>query len=311
MLKITVPNPYFEQSNNVYLIADDELALIDTGIGTEEAFDVLSKALAEAGFSVKEIKKIFITHKHPDHFGLASRIQNESGAEVYVHQDDWEDVAHFTERRDEVLGKYAKTMLDWGVPKETVETLIELLKKGSGIASSVKAQALINGQQVSIGREKLEVIHTPGHTQGSACFRYENKLFTGDHLLPDYTPNIGATDALIGGMLRKYLQSLMKIRQLDGIEVLPGHGEKIAHHKALIDAIIQHHEERKRAILKILADGRPRSVHQISLELFGSLEGYHVILGAGEAHAHLEELGKVGDVKKHGGQYTAELNLEP
>ena len=181
VLKITVPNPYFEQSNNVYLIADEELALIDTGIDTDETFEVLKKALAQAGFSIKEIKKIFITHKHPDHFGMASRIQNESGAEVYIHQDDWEDVAHFTERRDEVLEKYAKTMLAWGVPRETVENLIELFKKGSSIAHSVEAQPLKDGDEIPMGSSKIHVLYTTGHTQGSACFLYQNKLFSGSN----------------------------------------------------------------------------------------------------------------------------------
>jgi len=305
VLKITIPNPYFEQSNNVYLIKDEELALIDTGIDTDEAFDVLNKALAQAGFPIKGIKKIFITHKHPDHFGMASRIQSESGAEVYIHRDDWEDVARFTERRDEVLEKYAQTMLRWGVPKGAVDPVIELLKEGSVIARSVKAQMLADGQAVPLGRQKIIVIHTPGHTQGSVCFRYKNTLFTGDHLLPDYTPNIGATDALMSDMLKKYIQSLLKIRELDGIEVLPGHGEQISNHKALIDSIIQHHEERKRAIVKILSDGIPRSAYQIALELFGSLDSYHVMLGAGEVHAHLEDLeGRCG-VRRLGNNYIA------
>ncbi len=305
VIKITVPNPYFEQSSNVYLIADEELALIDTGIDTDETFDVLKNALAQAGFSIKEIKKIFITHKHPDHFGMAGRIQSESNAKVYIHQGDWEYVAHFTERRDEVLEEYAKTMLRWGVPKEAVDSVIELLKKGSVIARSVKAQMLADGQAVPLGRERIVVVHTPGHTQGSACFRYKNTLFTGDHLLPDYTPNIGATDALMSGMLKKYVQSLLKIRQLDGIEVLPGHGEKIFNHKALIDSIIQHHEERKRSILKILSGGIPRTAYQIALELFGSLDSYHVMLGAGEVHAHLENLERTGDVRRLGNNYIA------
>lgn len=301
--KIAVPNPYFEQSSNVYLIADEELGLIDTGIDTDETFEVLKKALAHAGFSIKEIKKILITHKHPDHFGMAGRIQSESNAKVYIHQDDWEDVAYFTERRDEVLEKYAQTMLTWGVPKEAVEPVIELLKEGSVIARSVKAQMLADGQAVPLGRQKIVVIHTPGHTQGSVCFRYKDKLFTGDHLLPDYTPNIGATDALMSGMLEKYIQSLLKIRQLDGIEILPGHGEQILNHKALIDSFIQHHQERKCAIVKILSDGSPRSAYQIALELFGDLDSYHVMLGAGEVHAHLEALEKAGQIKKLGNHY--------
>lgn len=304
ILQLRVPNPYFEGKNNVYLIADKKPAFIDTGIGTEEAFAVLKDCLNKHGYAINDLACIFITHKHQDHFGLARSLQELSGAEVYVHEDDWKDVAYFEERQSALSERYKKIMLEWGVPAKIMEYLTTISDKIKGMARSpLNLKALKDGERVSLGDSEIITIHTPGHTQGSACFLYQDKLFTGDHLLPDYTPNIGATDISQAFMLPKYIESLLKIRKLAGLEILPGHGEKISNYKARIDAIIAHHRERKKKILRILADGIPRTVHEISLELFGTLREHHIILGAGEVQAHLEVLQRAGQVEKLGNAY--------
>jgi len=306
ILKFTVPNPYFEGKNNVYLISDKKPALIDTGIGTQAAFAALKDGLQKQGYSINDLAYIFITHKHPDHFGLAHSLQEISGAEVYVHEHDWKDVAYFEERQSEVVKRYKKMMIEWGIPEKTVGYLTAINEKIKTLARSpLRVQALKDNERFSLGGEEIITIHTPGHTKGSACFLYEDKLFTGDHLLPNYTPNIGATDISQALMLPKYIKSLLKIRKLDGLEIFPGHGEMISNYnyKARIDAIIAHHQERQEKIQAILADGTSRTVHEISLKLFGNLREHHIILGAGEVQAHLEVLQRAGQVEKIGNAY--------
>ena len=289
IIKIPLPNPYFEKDNNAYLIDAEELALIDTGIDTPQALSALQQALARHGHKVEAIKKIFLTHKHMDHFGLARRLQEFSGAQVFVHGDDYEDVTHFDERYDFINRLYLEKMLLWGIPQQLIN-LIAIRSKMAQLGRSVPAEALTDDQVVPIGKVELRVIHTPGHTQGSVCFLLENALFTGDHLLPDYTPNIGATEVTANGMLPKYLNSLQKIRRFTGWRALPGHGQEITNLAGRIDTIFSHHLERENRILTILDPEQPRTVYEIALALFGDMREHHALLGSGEVQAHLEVL---------------------
>jgi glyoxylase-like metal-dependent hydrolase (beta-lactamase superfamily II) len=138
---------------------------------------------------------------------------------------------------------------------------------------------------------ELKVVHTPGHTLGSVCFQYGNLLFSGDHLLPNYTPNVGATDVNTEGLLSQYLSSLEKISQLSGITLaLPGHGEPIEDIPTRTAIIEAHHQQRLQQILAALSEDRPESIYEIALRLFGSLREHHVLLGCGEVYAHLAGL---------------------
>lgn len=297
--RISLPNPYFEKDNNVYLIeSDGETALIDAGIHMPEAFLTLERSLAEHGHRPDEISKVFLTHKHIDHAGLAARIRAASGATVYVHREDHRDVAEFNERYPSVHELYVKSMRLWGLPDGVIEQLAATRDMFLHLGRSVPAEALDDGEEIPIGSATLRVIHTPGHTLGSACFLADETLFVGDHILPDYTPNIGATDIAARGLLSRYRESLRKIKDLDGARVLPGHGREISDLEARVEEILRHHDERDGKILDILADGRPRTVYEIALALFGTLRDHHALLGAGEAQAHLELLEARGAVER-------------
>lgn len=297
--RLRVPNPYFEGQNNVYLLEGEPLTLIDAGINTPLSLAALESGLHRLGYAPEELEQIVLTHKHLDHFGLARSLQERSGARVYIHQADWDEVAHFEARSQQVTRRYRDFLAEWGVAAELIDSLAFLRSDYSRLARSVAAEPLSDGQRLRLGQGGLIVIHTPGHTCGSACFQYGRLLFSGDHLLPDYTPNIGATDMESGHLLGQYLGSLAKIRRLAGIElVLPGHGEPISDIAARISAIEAHHRERSERILEILTGERPQTVYQIALQLFGQLRDHHVLLGCGEVWAHLEALIEGGQVEQ-------------
>jgi len=309
IIKISLPNPYFEKDNNAYLIDAGEIALIDTGIDTPEALAALEGTLERHGYRIEQISKIFLTHKHLDHFGLAHRLQERSGAQVYIHQGDLEDVVHFDERSERVNRLYLKKMELWGIPRPLIEE-IGARSRFSGLGRSVAAKPLAHGQRIPLGGEALQVIHTPGHTLGSACFVVGEALFTGDHLLPDYTPNIGATEIVASGMLPKYLASLQMIKEYAHLRVLPGHGGEIHNLIERVETILAHHREREERILSILSYEKPKSVYEIAVELFGPLKDHHALLGAGEVQAHLEVLEAQGRVRRsEGHRYRLRLSL--
>jgi glyoxylase-like metal-dependent hydrolase (beta-lactamase superfamily II) len=84
--QLPVPTPYAVGPVNVYLIKNDPVTLIDVGPGTAKAGEVLKDMLSSLGVGIKEVKRIIITHAHPDHCGLAADIAGDSNATVFIHR---------------------------------------------------------------------------------------------------------------------------------------------------------------------------------------------------------------------------------
>ena len=303
LVPIRMPNPYFEKDNNAYLVDIGELILIDTGVDTPEAFSTLKKTLSAKNYDIKNISKIFLTHKHLDHFGLAHRIVKHSGADVFIHQDDHLDVTQFEERDSLVSNLYLERMQSWGVPDNFVD-MIGMRTLITELGRSISAQSFHEDERIPIGSSELRVIHTPGHTQGSCCFVLNEWLFTGDHLLPTYTPNIGATEVTSSHMLAKYRNSLQKIRGLRFSRIFPGHGNEMSDLDTRIDEILNHHTDREERLCSLLSSATPHSVYDLAVKLFGELKEHHVLLGAGEVHAHLELLETEGRVSSNNNLYS-------
>ncbi len=84
---------------------------------------------------------------------------------------------------------------------------------GAGVAG---ARLLVDGEQLNIGGDLLTVIHTPGHTPGSICLRFQDGLFTGDTLFVDYCGSAREP--------RELYRSLQLLRALpDALVVYSGH----------------------------------------------------------------------------------------
>jgi hydroxyacylglutathione hydrolase len=291
--RITIPNPFFEGATNVYVIAAEPLTLIDTGIGTEEAWTLLKRGLEAHGLRPESIRQIVLTHHHLDHIGQAHRIREASGARVFVHADDWEGVAHYEDWHNTFVQRLQQRLHEWRTPAAIIQASAAILQKGgSDLACSTPAERLTDGQRLPVGGGDLEVIHTPGHSRGSMCLLYGRYLFSGDHVLPNVSPNIGGGELVVPGMLRRYIESLERVRRLQAKDllVLPGHGEPFSDLETRVQALQEHHREREEEIIAFLRAAGPKTVYEIALFLFGSLHGYHVVLGTGETHAHLEKL---------------------
>jgi hydroxyacylglutathione hydrolase len=304
--RITIPNPFFEGATNVYVIATEPLTLIDTGIGTDEAWTLLERGMQAHGLAPRSVRQIILTHHHLDHIGLARRLQETSGARVFVHADDWEGVAHYEAWHHTFVQRLRERLHEWGTPAAVIQAAAALLQSGGPkLAQSAPAERLTDGQRLPLGQGDLEVIHTPGHSRGSVCLRYGRFLFSGDHVLPDVSPNIGGGELFALGLLRQYLESLERVRrfQTEDLLVYPGHGEPFAHLAARVQALQEHHREREEEIIALLRSAGPKTVYEVAVNLFGQLHGYHVVLGTGEAHAHLEKVVSEGRLVCREGRY--------
>lgn len=296
MDRIRLGNEEFEGRNNAYVLADeaeDELALVDTGIATPDIREDLRDGLAERGYEFADVDDIVLTHFHVDHAGLAGEIQAESGATVYVHEadaplveQDADAMAAVEEQRQEYLDA-------WGIPEDAQAELLAFLEGASVIeGDAADVTPIEDGTVLEVGGRTLKTLHAPGHSAGLCCFEVEDgtAAFVGDAVLPVYTPNVGGADVRVERPLEKYLETLERIAARDYERLWPGHRDPIEEPTERAREIIDHHRDRTATILEILRDHGPADAWTVSDHLFGDLSGIHIIHGPGEAFAHLDQL---------------------
>ena len=181
---------------NCTIVGDEatrEAMVIDPGDNIPE---ILTR-LARHGL---EVKQIVVTHAHIDHVGGAVQLKRATGAPILLNQNDLP------------LLKMMDIQAGWlGVTPPEVA------------APDVSAE---DGMAVGIANQPAQVMHTPGHTQGSVSLYFEaaGLLIAGDTL---FAGSIGRTD-LPGGNSRQILQSIHdRLLVLpDGTRVIPGHGSE-------------------------------------------------------------------------------------
>jgi hydroxyacylglutathione hydrolase len=179
---------------NCSVIGDEatrEAMVIDPGDDIQDVLGLIRKHNLQ-------VKQIIITHAHIDHVGGAMKLRAATGAPILLNQNDY------------ALLKMLDVQAAW-----------------IGMADPGKVeidQSLEQSDTVKAGSLAADVIHTPGHTEGSIClyFPLEKKLIAGDTL---FAGSIGRTD-LPGGSFDKIIRSLQeKVLALpDETVVVPGHG---------------------------------------------------------------------------------------
>lgn len=310
MDRISLSNSAFEGDNNAYLFADGrETVLIDTGDWMETTREQLEAAFAERDLAFADVDRIFLTHWHGDHTGLAGDIQAESGAEVYAHEAD-APLIEGDEDAWEAMHDLQKRYFDeWGMPEEKQEVLLERMASAGGTNASPTVTAFEDGDRFSLEGydHDLEVVHTSGHAAGLSMFETtfdgRREVVSGDALLPVYTPNVGGADVRVDRPLEKYLRALQGIVDADYARAWPGHRDPIDDPAGRAQYIIDHHEERSFRVLDALDRKGPCDAWTVSADLFGELESIHILHGPGESYAHLEHLERAGTVVREEDEY--------
>jgi glyoxylase-like metal-dependent hydrolase (beta-lactamase superfamily II) len=315
MERIELSNAAFEGDNNAYLFDDGpETALIDTGDWLDGSKGRLRRELADRDIDFADIDRILLTHWHGDHIGLASTIQQEGDATVHVHGADAPLVAGDADAWAEMRDLQERYFDEWAIPEEKQEVLFDLMDGSAYTDDPPTVTPIEAGDTFTINGTELEAVHAPGHAVGLCMYEAtidgDNDVFTGDALLPQYTPNVGGADVRVERPLAKYLDTLGYIADADYDRAWPGHRDPIDDATARAEYIIHHHEERSWRVLDALRRLGPCDVWTVSADLFGDLEHIHILHGPGESYAHLEHLGRDGLVERHGKEYRLADGVE-
>ncbi len=180
---------------NAYIVSKEEeqaeAFIIDPG----DEFHKINRILKEKRL---ELVGILLTHGHFDHIGAAEALRKETGAKLYVLKEE----------------------------RETLENPVRNLTSSYEVGYGVKADVFLKDKEkLTLAGIDLEVIHTPGHTPGGACFYLEKEklLFSGDTL---FHTSVGRSD-FPGGSAATLVRSI-KERLLclpEDTKVYPGHME--------------------------------------------------------------------------------------
>lgn len=295
--RLAIPTPFAVGRVNVYLIEDEPLTLVDSGPNSGVSLDELTRQLAAHGHAVEDLELILITHQHIDHIGLVEILRTRSGAEVAAI----DRLAPFVEGyRDNAAldDEFAtETMRRNGIPTEVVTALAAVSSSFRAWGAGARVtRRLTDGEELELRDRTLRVVFRPGHSPTDTVFHDEERriLIAADHLIAHISSNPLMTRPLDGGerpqALVDYLDSLERTREMDVDLVLPGHGDPITDHRALIDRRLELHRSRAEKIHRMIAAAGPISAYDIAQRLWGNIAVTQAFLTLSEVIGHTDIL---------------------
>ena len=299
---------------NCYVFEDKRgVAIMDPGLPGPNSWKVLKDRLRRTGTSLRHVHTVVVTHSHPDHFGQAEKVRQETGADFVTSARfrTWFDAAEpdvDAEVEAETTDPLTRTRsvfsqpTPWGGEPPTPPV-------GTGWRSRLRRRLVRRWMLAPQPTTKLEdaevtrlagrdwvAVHTPGHTMDHLCLfdPVEGVLLSGDHVLPSITPHISGLGSS-GDPLADYKDSLDKVAGLEGVTLtLPAHGHPFDDLRGRAHEIRDHHAERLdtlRAAARELGDA---TVEEYSHKLFKPRSWGQ--MAESETYAHLEHLRETGEV---------------
>jgi glyoxylase-like metal-dependent hydrolase (beta-lactamase superfamily II) len=279
---------------NVWAIEDgDGWTLVDTGMQTSPTSQAWRKLFA-GDLAGKPIKRVFVTHLHPDHIGLAGWITRKHGCRVWMTRLEYLHCRMLVadtgrEAPQDALDFYRAAGWD-------ADAIDNYQAKFGGFGKAIyqlpdSFRRIEDGEEIVIGAHTWRVVVGSGHSPEHAClYCPELKLLiSGDQVLPKISSNVSVFPTEPDGdPLTDWLTSLARIKTLvpDDVLVLPAHNDPFIGLHARIDHLIRGHERGLGRLEAALAEPKR------SVDVFGSLfarkiDGDLLGMATGESLAHL------------------------
>lgn len=267
--RIPIPTPYPIGDIYCYVIRDDPITVIDTGVNLPQTEEIWRTKLKELGLSFKDIKRIVITHGHSDHYGFAKRMSQLSEAPIFVHPGDWKKVKDrkgYYQSMFPYMGRY-------GVPPHYLDTFLKVLIWERNFCEDIKEGLVPLKDQDILEFEhlSLKVIHTPGHSLGHVILMHETEALSGDFIFSTITP-IPTLEFDERGNRKKtvlmYENAIKRVKQ-EGLKLfLPSHLEECGDFEEALKAMGERRKKKEERILTFLKKAKRATPFEIMKELY-------------------------------------------
>ncbi|MFZ2006789.1 MAG: MBL fold metallo-hydrolase [Stellaceae bacterium] len=300
--------PFALNHINLWLLEDGPgWTIVDSGYALDETRDAWQRIFAER-LDGKPVRRIIVTHFHPDHMGLASWLAERWNAPLWTTEKEY---LHARMMAQDVGEASAASRRDFARRAGLNEELCTIFGERQGnyrrgvpdVAPSYRR--IGDGTVIEIGGREWRVIIGEGHAPEHACLYCAETgvLIAGDQVLPRISPNISVqTYEPDGDPLARYLASLKKLRAAlpPGILVLPSHNLPFYGVHERIDELATHHGARCDDV--IAACAQPMSAADLLPVLFRRvLDRHQMGFALGEALAHLHYLEGQGSLERETG----------
>ena len=302
---LSMPLPFALDHINLWLVSDDEgWTIVDTGIGNEPTRALWEQLLDR----FKRIRRVVLTHYHPDHAGNAEWLCTRFGVELWTTQGEYltahavrASAAGYT--TEAVLKVFQRNGLD--AAKHAA-----MSGRGNRYAQLVPGfphsyRRIIDGDVVKIGKHDWRAIVGHGHAPEHLSLYCEalNVLIAGDMLLSTISTNVSVWSIdPEGDPLRLFLDSIARYRELPAdVLVLPSHGKPFRGAHERVAQLERHHRERFAELRQELKKGEKSAGELLPVLFRRPLDAHQTFFAMGEAIAHLHYLYYAGEAKRAAG----------
>lgn len=292
---------------NVYVLPEDDGAvLVDSGWALAQAQEALRAALSRLDLGLEAIKRFLVTHVHRDHYTQAVALRRLFRTEILIGRDEQPNLEAVVLRPQEVRRARAARLRKWGAA-----ALADLVGEGDHPVSSFYELPdgwLDDAAEIALAARTLRCTPTPGHTRGHCVFSDAEAalLFSGDHVLPHITPSLGLEPVPGPSPLADYLASLLVVKAMPDLALLPAHGPTGGRSHQRVDELLAHHERRLEATEAAIVHGASTPFEAARLipwtrreRRFDELDAFNQMLAVGETAAHLRVLVEQGRLHEH------------
>lgn len=310
---LRLPLPFQLNHINVWLLADHlddgspAWTLVDTGVASALTRN-LWEAAARDFLGAAPVRRVVVTHFHPDHIGLADWMCRRFDAPLHMTRTEWLLARMLClDNSDEIADA---TQQFYGAMGLEPAALAALTVRGNAYARGVPTvpaafERLAQGDRLRIGDRDWTIITSGGHSPEHACLYGADGdgngvLIAGDMVLPRISPNVSVWPSEpFADPLAEFLDGLKRLRQLPAdTTVLPSHGPVFRDLRGRIDELLRHHEDRLAEAERDCAQGG-RTVAEITRAMFPrALDTHQLSFAAGEALAHLNYLVQRGRLRR-------------
>lgn len=300
--ELRLPIPFEDGRVNCFLLpAGREVDMVDCGMNEPDSLALIHAAVHELAGSGGRLRRLVVTHIHPDHYGAAGEIAHVDGAELYLHRLEVPMVHPRYLQIEQLVGEVGRFLEIHGVPGAEAEFLKNASRGLRDFVTPADPALQLDGSEIlELGTRLLRVEWTPGHSPGHVCLfdLADGLLLAGDQLLPDDTPNIGLHMQSTPNPLDDYLAGLERILDLRPVRVFPAHGRPFTAAAERVGSLRQHHQRRKDQIVDLIGGGELTG-WQVAAGIWGSRPDLHDMrMALQEGLAHLQSLSHEGRLEK-------------